>query len=231
MERTDRKRLDMAVRVKGFCHVHPSAEGGYTLVLGKLDERVDRMKALAEQQEDGYLTKHSAVTRRRDVRRRIHDELLRHLVTVAAVADGEQPGVAEQYRFPRGNENNEIFGALARTMLEQGNTQRELLLKHGLSERLLDDLDAAVKEFDASILDRNEGLRGHVGARAELRAVSNEIMLLVDMLDGLNRYRFAGNAELLAAWESARRVVTGPRTPDEAAVEAPKPAGDVRPAA
>jgi hypothetical protein len=49
-----------------------------------------------------------------------------------------------------------------------------------------------------------------VGAVAELRAVSDEVMQLVDMLDGLNRYRFGGNAELTAAWKSARNVVAGP---------------------
>jgi hypothetical protein len=61
---------------------------------------------------------------------------------------------------------------------------------------------------------------------AELQAVSDEVMRLVEMLDGLNRYRFGGKAELIAAWESARNVVAEGRT------EAPPPAaGDVRPAA
>jgi hypothetical protein len=51
--------------------------------------------------------------------------------------------------------------------------------------------------------------------------VSDEVLRLVDMLDGLNRYRFAGNAELRAAWESARNVVSGPK-PKEEVAEAPK---------
>ncbi len=86
-------------------------------------------------------------------------------------------------------------------------------------------------EFDASVVESNEGRRDHVGARAELKAVSDELMQLVEMLDGLNRYRFCGNAELMAAWESARNVVTGPRPAEEPPVEAPKAEGDVRPAA
>jgi hypothetical protein len=56
------------------------------------------------------------------------------------------------------------------------------------------------------------------------------VLRLVDMLDGLNRYRFGGNAELRAAWESARNVVSGPR-PKEEVAEAPKVEGEVRPAA
>jgi hypothetical protein len=57
---------------------------------------------------------------------------------------------------------------------------------------------------DASVAETNEGRRGHIGARAELDAVSDEVMQLVGMLDGLNRYRFGRDAEMLAAWESAR---------------------------
>ena len=112
-------------------------------------------------------------------------------------------------------------------MLEQGQAQRELLAKHELADRLLEDLAAAVDQFDASVAETNEGRRGHVGARAELDAVSDEVMQLVEMLDGLNRYRFGREAELLAAWERARHVV-GPRAEGK---EEPPPAGEVKPAA
>jgi hypothetical protein len=78
------------------------------------------------------------------------------------------------------------------------------------------------------VAETNEGRRGHVGARAELDAVSDEVMQLVEMLDGLNRYRFAREAELLAAWESARHVVVGSRGEGK---EEPPAAGVVKPAA
>jgi hypothetical protein len=77
-------------------------------------------------------------------------------------------------------------------------------------------------------VESNEARRDHVGARAELKAMSDDILQLVVMLDGLNRYRFAGNAELLAAWESAKNVVTGPRPAEEPPVEAPKAEGETR---
>ena len=81
-------------------------------------------------------------------------------------------------------------------MLEQGQAEQEVLIKHGLADKLLEDLAAAVDEFDGSVARANEARRGHVGAVAELQAVSDEVMQLVEMLDGLNRYRLAGNAEL-----------------------------------
>lgn len=45
-----------------------------------------------------------------------------------------------------------------------------------------------------------------IGARAELVAVTAEVMLIVRQLDALNRFRFRKDAESLAAWKSARDV-------------------------
>jgi hypothetical protein len=150
------------------------------------------------------------VLRRKQLRRNLHQGLLRHLVTVAEAAANEVPGLAGDFRLPPFNATNEAFRTPALKMLEQGQAQPELLA-HGLADRLLEDLAPAVAEFEASVEESNEGRRGHVGARAELDAVSDEVMQLVEVLDGLNRYRYLGNPELLAEWESARHVVTGPQ--------------------
>ena len=54
--------------------------------------------------------------------------------------------------------------------------------------------------------------RDHVGASADLQAVTAEITEQVRLLDGLVRYRFGDNAELMGAWASARNVL-GPFRP------------------
>lgn len=228
MNRTVRRKLEMAVRVRDFSGAHPSADANYAPVLARLEDRITRMEALAKQQEGGFLVKRSSVVRRRGLRKRLHHELLRHLVTVAEVAAEEDASLTGRFRMPKGNEPNESFRTLAREMLEQGQEQRELLVKHGLADKLLEDLAAALDQFDASVAETNLGRRDHVGARAELKAVSDEVTRLVELLDGLNRYRFGRDAEMLAAWESARRVVSGPRagTPEE-----PPAGGEVQPAA
>lgn len=227
MKRIVRKRLEMAIRVRDFMRAHPSTDANYASVLARLEELITRLEALAKQQQDGTVTAHASTVRRKALRRRLHHELLRHLVTVADVAAADQPGLAERYELPTGNESNETFRTLARRLLEQGQAERDVLVQHGLADKLLDDLAAAVDEFDGSVARSNEGRRAHVGAVAELQAVSDEVMQLVEMLDGLNRYRFGGKAELIAAWESARNVVAEGR-----GVEGPAAGdGDVRPAA
>jgi hypothetical protein len=200
----------MAVSVRDFSRAHPSADASYTSVLGRLESSITRMEELAGQQQGGYLSKHSSTVRRRELRRRLHGGLLRHLVTIAEDAAKEEPGLTDMFRLPSANASHQAFQTLARKMLEKGQAQKELLGKHGLADKLLEDLSAAVDEFDASVSETIEGRQGHVLARAELDTVGDEVMRLVGMLDGLNRYRFDRNPELLVGWESARHVVTGP---------------------
>lgn len=228
MNKAVRRRLEMAMRARDFSRAHPSADANYAPVLARLEDRVTRLQTLAKQQQGGFLARRSSAERRRGLRRRLQHELLRHLVTVAQVAAEEEPALAEKFRLPATNGPNETFRSLARGMLEQGQAQRELLVRHGLADRLLEDLSEAVDQFDASVAETNQGRRDHVGARAEMDAVSDEVMRLVELLDGLNRYRFGGQAELLAAWGSARRVVAGPRTGSK---EEPPRAGEEKPAA
>ncbi len=51
-----------------------------------------------------------------------------------------------------------------------------------------------------------------IGASADLEAVAAEVAEQVRVLDGLVRYRFGDDAELMGAWASARNVM-GPFTP------------------
>ena len=67
-------------------------------------------------------------------------------------------------------------------------------------------------------------------------------MQLVGMMDGVNRYRFQKEPQLLVAWKAARHVVSGPQAEEEEAEEPGTPTaptqpgstgqpGEVRPAA
>jgi hypothetical protein len=232
MDRVVRKRLDMAVRVREFSRAHPSADANYAPVLGRLEDRVNRLETLAKQQQGGFMVKRSSVVKRRGLRRRLRGELLRHLVTVAEVAAQESPGIVQRYRLPASNASSAAFQALARKLLENGQTDKELLARHGLSATLLDDLAKALGEYDASVEESSLGRRDHVAARAELNAVSREVLDLVELLDGLNRYRFGSGSATLAAWQSAKNVVSGPRSAEPGDEPGPAPApGEVKPAA
>ena len=211
MNRHISRRLEMAVRVRDFSETHPSTDPSFVTVLGRLKESIDRMVELSGQQVGGFLSRHSSSLRRRDIRRRLRDGLLRHLVTVAEDASAEKPELGAKFELPAHNLSHVRFQTVARRMLEQGEAERELLVKHGLSDTLLGDLAAAVAEFDASVAETNSGRQDHILAGAELSTVSDEVVQLVGMMDGLNRYRFQKEPQLLVAWESARHIVSGPQ--------------------
>ena len=93
-------------------------------------------------------------------------------------------------------------------MVEKATAQKELLVSRGKSPMLLDALAGALGEFEKTLEASREGRRNHpslrsgqvVGASADLEAVAAEIAEQVRVLDGLVRYRFGDNAELMGAW-------------------------------
>jgi hypothetical protein len=96
-----------------------------------------------------------------------------------------------------------------------------------MPETFLDELGAALDRFEQALNQKHSGRAAHVGARAELDAVTAEIMLIVRQLDALNRFRFRNDAESLAGWKSARDVAwPAPEVKGEPPVtgEAQKPA-------
>ncbi len=161
-------------------------------------------------------------------------------MTVANAAAEEQPELTREFRMPSISASHMLYRTVARTLLEKGVAKRELLLKYWLGETLLDDLRKAVDELDASVVETVEGKQRHILARSELRALSDEVMQLVGVLDGVNRYRFAREPQLLAAWDWAKHVVggsqvEGPQTPPDVPSGPEVPtgpdAGEVQPAA
>jgi hypothetical protein len=82
-----------------------------------------------------------------------------------------------------------------------------------------EDLGGMLDRFEATLNEKHAGRAAHVGARAELDAVTAEIMQLRRQLDALNRFGFKSNAEALGAWRSARNVAWPRNERGEGALE------------
>jgi hypothetical protein len=69
-------------------------------------------------------------------------------------------------------------------------------------------------------------------AAVELDVVGGEVVEIVRVIDGLNRVRFAGDPDLLAAWRSASNIIGPARSGGRAdgRTGTPPPEGAVRPA-
>jgi hypothetical protein len=233
MDATSRQRIEMGTRALNFSRAHPDPTPGYTAAVTRLEERLARAGQLAKQQRDGLLLVRASTARKAELRRTLRKAHLSHVAQVAKVASREVPELAQKFVFKPGTTTYLAFRTAARGMAAEALNQKELLVKYGLAETVLDNLVLTLDHFDAAVENGAGARQAHVGASAELRAVADEIVQIVRVMDGLNRYRFLNDGELLAGWESASKVLTTSKngTPKPDTGTTPPAGGEIRPAA
>ena len=201
-----RRRLEMAERVRDFLRAHPTDGVAEGAVLARLEQLIQRADVLAGQQRAGMVAARASAAVRRGVGHALRSKLLHYLSAVGQVAANENAELGEEFRLPKVGPN-QAFVTIARGMLEKATANKDLLAKRGMSEQLLADIAAAVDAFEQTLEATRTGRRDHVGASADLRAVMAEVSEQVRVLDGVVRYRFGENAELMGAWSSAHSIV------------------------
>jgi hypothetical protein len=72
---------------------------------------------------------------------------------------------------------------------------------------VLEELVTLLDEFDRAEEELIEARRVHVGASVGIERIGHEIVRLVQVMDGFNRVRFAGDAGSHAEWVSASKVL------------------------
>ena len=223
-----RRRLEMAVRVRDFLRAHRAEGipegGGEAVALARLEELLARAQVLAAQQRAGVLAWRGSTAQRAVVRHALQSQLLTYLSAVGRVAARGNTELGAHFQLPATRATNQAFLTLGRGMLQKAIEQKELLVSRGMSEQLLDDLAAALTQFERTLEATRAARREHVGASADLESVAAEVSLQVRLLDGLVRYRFGDNAELMGAWASVRNVVGPIRSKGEPVAGAITPA-------
>jgi hypothetical protein len=230
MRAEDRRKIEMGDRAAEFGHANPADSAAYTGLLGVLDELRSRARASAERQLEGIAQARGARALRQTLEAELHGTHLPHLVRVGASATQEQPEVGSTYRLRSKVRSVRGFLTAVSAMAEAARGQRELLARHGLQDAVLDDLAAKVTAYDEAVRQSDEGRRQHIGATVDLRVVAEEIVRVVQVMDGFQRLRFAKDPERLAAWVGASSVRSTRRSAESVQPEpsAPEP---IRPAA
>ena len=211
----------MAVRVRDFFRAHKTESVAEGAAFARLEELVQRADALTAQQLAGIVAGRAATEMRMEVRRALRSKLLMYLSAVGGAASHENVELGAQFRLPVVGAN-QAFVTMARGMLEKATAHKDLLVKRGMSEQLLIDITTAIEEFEQTLEATRASRLEHVGATADLEAVMSEISEQVKVLEGIVRYRFGDNAELMAAWASAHSVVGPFRKSPPPAEEGPK---------
>jgi hypothetical protein len=224
MNRRVSSRLNMGHRALEFSRAHPAQSAGYATTLQQLEALLVRADQLAQEQARGTAEVRAATARKDELRRSIRRSQLVHLAGVAGRAAKEAPELAQKFDLPRIPFRSLAFRAAARTMVEEARQQKELLVQHGLVEDILETLGQSLDEYDQVVERGAEGRRVHIGAAAQLEAISDEVVQIVKGLDGYNRFRFATDANLLSGWEAASNIIGPPKIGG-------RQAGQIQPAA
>jgi hypothetical protein len=227
-----RRKLDMAARVREFARAHAATEPGYAPVVTRFDELLAKAEAILARQHQGRVAARGARAHRRELRRTLHVQLVHYLVAVASLAAKDQAEVAAKFRLPATNTTNTAFLTAVKALLAAGQAQSDLLLKAGMAPTLLEELAKMVADFETASEAARTARRDHIGARIDLDLITAELVEQVKFLDGITRYRFGKDPEVMAEWKAARQLLGQRRTQDAPVTPQPTPpTGEVKQAA
>jgi hypothetical protein len=218
----------MGRRALEFSVAHPDTEPGTGAVVARLEQLLARANDLAAAQRDGLIDAAAASARRKELRRQMLDVPIAHLAEVGRAAAREEHELGKTFRFRPTANTFLAFRTAARSMAAAAAANRDVLLKYGLSQSVLDEFVKQLDEFDAATALGNEGRTAHVGATRELNGAASEIVGAVRVMDGRNRQRFVQDGQLLGSWLNASTVLGKRR--QGADPEGTASAGEVRPA-
>jgi hypothetical protein len=212
MNAKTRRKLEMGARVLIFCRLQADPGTIYGASLARLEERLVRARQLALQERNGIIDSHFSAVRKRELVRTMRRGHLAHVRQVARIAALELPHIGETLRLQRGTIPYQTFRTVAGRITDVALTHRDVLLRYGLSEAVLDSLVQTLDEFDRVTSKGISGHLAHVGASADLDVVADEIVQIVKAMEGINRVRLATGSELWGAWQSASHVIATPRS-------------------
>ncbi len=227
-----RRKLDMAARVREFVRAHAATEPGYTPVVTRLDELLGQAEAILARQHQGNVAARGAIAQRNELRSTIHAQLVHYLVAVGSVAAKGQADLVARFKLPPTNGPNMSYATAVKALLAAGEGERDLLLKAGLAPTLFEELGKMVADFEAATEVAHTARRDHIGARIDLLVIANLLTEQVKLLDGITRYRFGKDVEMMAEWKAAKQLLGQPRPGDVSPTPQPTtPAGEVKNAA
>src|ERR1041384_1352469 len=214
-----RRKLEMAARVREFIRSRSSTEPGYATAIARFEESLPRAGAIAARQHEGRTAERAARAQRKELRRVLHFQLIRYLVAVGSLATKDRTELAERFKLPDSGGSNSVFLTTVKALLALAGTEKDLLVQQGMMPTLLDDLAGMVTKFETALEAIRTGRRDHIGARADLNVITAELVDQVKVLDGITRYRFGDDPEVMAEWKAVRRV------PGQPQAEGTPPAG------
>jgi len=211
IRKLSRLRLEKAERVRVFFDAHPLTDQSSAPLLTRLDALIERAKQNIAQQEEGRTRGHAGTVQRDDLRRYLTSGLFRLIARVGRAAARSHPELDGHFQTVTANGTNLAFMRSGEALIAAARQHATVLEEFGVGAGLVDQADELLRQYLTLHTEGSALAQSRTQAVAELEKVTTELNRIVAQLDGLNRHRFAEQAESLAAWNLARQLRPRPQ--------------------
>jgi len=180
-----------------------------------LDQLVEDMRANEAAQASNTLNAKSQTAAQEVLRGElVHD----HMRPVALIAAAHLRDVPEfkALQVPKLGVKAAVLVQDANAMAEAAKPYQEVFVGNGRPATFIDDLVAAAEGVRASIDARGKSIATRAAARDGLKSTATKAHAVLRFLDAQVKSAAAGDARILAAWNSAKRIGKGKVVPIEA---------------
>lgn len=213
MKDTERRRLEMFIRVREFFVAHASqfpAESFAAEQFAALESAINALETHASAQSSGQSGARQGAAGKAAAR----DELMRDLEAISRTARSmalTTPGLDDKFRTPHNKSNQDMLAA-ARAAAADALPLKAEFIRRGMPADFLEDLAADIAAMEQAISQKARGTESHIAATAAIDTEVEHGMTAVRQLDAVVRNTFASDPAALAAWSSASHVERTPRT-------------------
>jgi hypothetical protein len=217
MNALENRQLEMFARVRDFGIARGSDFAAGTLgqeLFTSLTQVVTNLESHATQQTSQRNEAKKSTASKTAAREALLASLaaLQRTARVLALSD---PGLENSFRLPRKMTDQALLTA-ARAMAATATPLNAQFVRHELPADFLTKLNAQITALEETITNRSDARSAQVTATASIGQLIEQGLALVQRLEVLVQNKYAAETQVLAAWETARRV-TRPRTSAAAA--------------
>ena len=225
MQARQQKLIESYQRVKVFLEANPaSGTPGFAEAKAGLDAVVAQLTDHSTAQVSGRLLTKAERQRVTALMKRLKEQHMRPIATIAKAASDSIPGLIEELKMPRHALGALRLVAAARAMRGSAATYAETFVRAGRPQDFLERFDAAIVAVQDALGGHARTVGRRVGANAGLTQQLQRGRLALDVLDPIVKMAFEGNEVVLAQWRAAKRVRGVPGVSGTGAGDEPAPA-------
>lgn len=211
MQSKQKKVIASFQRVQSFLGANPPpAPASYAEPQQVLDDVVAKLSDHAASQVSGKRLSQAEQRRQDSLTKKLRERHLRPIAAIARAHVADTPGIEKALHYPPGNMALLDLIATSQAIRDDIEQYQPLFIKNGRPADFLAQLDAAIAAVKECVASRGQKVGRHVGARAGLRKELLRGRKAVDMLDTIVTVAFDGQDDVLAEWQTAKRVQSLP---------------------